>query len=123
MEVFDWFQQLSHETRLRMVSLLDENELCVCELEEILSIKQVNISKHLNKLKKAGIVFSRREKQRVFYYLSEAFAKEPAWLEIIRLNRQKHPVLKKDYGRLMEHEKTKDNNIYVCNVFKKESLS
>lgn len=123
MDVFEIFRQLAHESRLRIINLLDEHELCVCELEEILKIKQVNISKHINKLKKAGIVSSRRDKQRVFYFLSKAFLEQKAYLEILRENRHKHAILSKDNQRFISHENSKDDKIYVCNVFKKERLT
>ncbi len=123
MESLRYMKELAHESRIRIVALLKDHELCVCELEEILGIRQVNISKHLHRLKKAGIVDSRREKQRVFYFLRATFRKEYALLKHVDDLIVKEPVMQKDRERFLEHEEMKDTRIYVCNVFKKENLS
>ncbi len=123
MESLRYMKELAHESRLRIVALLRDHELCVCELEDILGIRQVNISKHLNRLKQAGIVDSRREKQRMFYFLSEAFQKEESLLRHIAELTLQEPLLQADRERFLRHEETKDTRIYVCNVFKKENLT
>jgi len=117
------FQQLGNETRLRIVALLMQNELCVCGLEEILNIRQVNISKHLGKLKEANIVGSRREKQRIFYFLTEAFVDQANLLNHIEEIMIEDDQLIKDHEALLLHDETKENKIYVCKAFKKENLS
>jgi len=58
------FKALGEPTRLRIVRLLAEKELCVCELEEIMNMSQPRISQHLKVLKQAGLVKERREAQR-----------------------------------------------------------
>jgi len=73
MKSIQYLKSISNNTKLRLVSLLLENELCVCELEEILHIRQVNISKNLSSLKDAKIVDVRRDKQRGFYFLTATF--------------------------------------------------
>jgi len=113
------FKQLSNETRLRLVALLLNHELCVCELEEILNIRQANISKHLIKLKEVGMVDVRREKQRGFYFLTEAFYKQEDLVSFIKEMIIKEAVLTKDYQAFIEHEETKDQNIYICNMDKR----
>ncbi len=64
---------LSDDSRLRIVSLLQRKSLCVCELEVLLSMSQSMASRHLLKLKQAGIVASRRDAQWIHYRLHEAF--------------------------------------------------
>ncbi len=44
MNTADLFKTLSDENRLRILQLLLKNELCVCELESILNLKQSNLS-------------------------------------------------------------------------------
>ena len=73
MKSLEYFKSISNNTKLRLVCLLLEGELCVCELEEIMHIRQVNISKNLISLKDSGIVTVRREKQRGFYSLTNDF--------------------------------------------------
>jgi ArsR family transcriptional regulator len=114
-------KSISNNTKLRLVSVLLENELCVCELEEILHIRQVNISKNLISLKDAGVVEVRREKQRGFYSLSEDFLNNKHLVEHIRELRLIEDVLRNDYEEFIKHEEVKDQNIYVCNAYRNEA--
>lgn len=121
MKAIELFKTLSQETRLRLVALLINHELCVCEFEEILGIRQANISKHLIKLKEANLVDVRREKQRGFYYLTEYFYQQEGLVKFIEEMMLKELILIKDYEMFMKHEQTKDQNIYICNAYKKEA--
>jgi len=58
---------LSDETRLRILNILYEKELCVCDINESLNIMQTKASRHLNYLKKAGLIKSRKQAQWVYY--------------------------------------------------------
>ena len=60
---------LSDRSRLRILKLLEEHELCVCQLREVLSLKQSTVSKHLSILKRERLVESRREGTWAFYSL------------------------------------------------------
>ncbi len=70
-EAVDLFHALSDETRLRLLKLLidSDTEPCVCELEDALELPQYSVSKHLNMLKRVGLLESRREGTWVYYYL------------------------------------------------------
>src|SRR5512144_851983 len=61
---------LSDPTRLRIVALLEKDELSVHELQEISRMGQSRISTHLGLLQDAGLVHSRREGKRTFYKLN-----------------------------------------------------
>ncbi len=74
---------LSDPTRLRIVALLEKDELSVNELQEITRMGQSRISTHLGLLQDSGLVQSRREGKRTFYRL-DADAKGDA-AEFIRL--------------------------------------
>ncbi len=50
--------------------LLLERELCVCDIFEALRLPQSTVSRHLNKLKSAGLVLDRRDGKWVHYRLS-----------------------------------------------------
>jgi ArsR family transcriptional regulator, arsenate/arsenite/antimonite-responsive transcriptional repressor len=56
-----FFQALGDNTRLRLLSLMGEQEICVCYFVEILGQPQPKISRHLAYLRGAGIVAARRE--------------------------------------------------------------
>ncbi|MDP2939422.1 MAG: metalloregulator ArsR/SmtB family transcription factor [Candidatus Omnitrophota bacterium] len=71
-EELNLFRALSDETRLRIMVLLTEEELCVCQLEWALNLTQAKVSRHLTVLKNAGLVQDRREGLWIFYSLTEA---------------------------------------------------
>lgn len=61
------FKALSDPTRLRLLNLLAEGEVCVCHLGEVLRIVQPKVSRHLAYLKRAGLVSARREGKWMHY--------------------------------------------------------
>jgi ArsR family transcriptional regulator len=61
---------LSDKTRLTILALLKEKELCVCEIVEILQTTQPNVSQHLRKLKTGGLVSETRRSQWIYYSLN-----------------------------------------------------
>jgi len=52
---------LSDKNRLRILKLLEQKPMCVCELTYVLGIRQPSISRHLRKLKEAGLIDSRQD--------------------------------------------------------------
>ena len=56
-----FFRALADSTRLRIINLIGDQEVCVCFLVEILKTNQPKISRHLAYLRRAGIVAARRE--------------------------------------------------------------
>src|SRR5688572_12305251 len=62
---------LADPTRIRIVSLLERDELSVNELQEITGLGQSRISTHLGQLQDAGMLQSRREGKRTFYKLNQ----------------------------------------------------
>src|SRR2546429_9995638 len=58
---------LADPTRLRLLLLLEQEELSVAELQQILGMGQSRISSHLAQLKRAGIVTDRRVGKNVYY--------------------------------------------------------
>ena len=65
------FKALADENRIRILNLLKNGELCVCDIDGVLGIKQSNASRHLNKLKMAGIIVSEKKSQWVYYRLND----------------------------------------------------
>jgi ArsR family transcriptional regulator len=64
------------EKRLRMLYLLTQGELCVCNIMEALDISQALASHHLGVLREAGLVFDRRDARWVYYSLNPAAVSE-----------------------------------------------
>src|ERR1700726_1521145 len=58
---------LADSTRLRLLLLLEQEELSVAELQQILGMGQSRISGHLAQLKRAGVVQGRRAGKNVYY--------------------------------------------------------
>ncbi|HVB35354.1 MAG TPA: metalloregulator ArsR/SmtB family transcription factor [Patescibacteria group bacterium] len=67
---------LADRTRLRLLNLMSGQEICVCYLVEVLRTSQPKISRHLARLRQAGIVTARREGKWMHYRV--AGAKNPA---------------------------------------------
>jgi len=68
-ELVKVFKALSDETRIRLLKLLCERELCVCELMQALDMTQSRVSRNLGILREAGLVKDRRDGLWVFYSL------------------------------------------------------
>jgi ArsR family transcriptional regulator len=62
-----FFQALGDNTRLRLLNLMGEQEVCVCYFVEMLGGPQPKISRHLAYLRNAGIVSARREGKWMHY--------------------------------------------------------
>jgi len=58
---------LAHPSRLLMLDALQEQELCVCELRDLVGADQSTVSKHLAILKQAGIVEDRKQGGWTYY--------------------------------------------------------
>jgi ArsR family transcriptional regulator len=65
------FKALSDETRLRILSLLLDGELCVCDLMAVLQLPQSTVSRHLSYLKNAGWVEDRRCGVWMYYSIAQ----------------------------------------------------
>lgn len=66
-KVLNALKALSDETRLRIINLLYERELCVCDIMETLEITQTKASRHLSYLRNTGLVTDRKHAQWVYY--------------------------------------------------------
>lgn len=75
--ILECLRLLADETRLRLLLLLQKEELSVVELQEILGMGQSRISSHLAQLRQAGLVQDRRAGKNIYYALtSEPLHKE-----------------------------------------------
>ena len=62
---------LTDETRLRILALLGQGELCVCDLIAVLQLPQSTVSRHLALLRNAGWVVDRRQGLWMYYRLAD----------------------------------------------------
>jgi ArsR family transcriptional regulator len=65
------FKALADRTRLRLINLMGEDEICVCFHVEVLKTSQPKISRHLAYLRRAGLVSARREGKWMHYRVIE----------------------------------------------------
>lgn len=68
----DVFKALGDSNRLRILSMLKERELCVCEIYAVLNISMSTISSHLKILRNAGLVSSRKDGRWIIYSLDRS---------------------------------------------------
>jgi len=66
-EMETFFLALADKTRLRLLNLMRESEVCVCFFTEVLGESQPKISRHLAYLRNAGLVSARREGKWMHY--------------------------------------------------------
>ena len=95
------FKALADETRLRILSLLLEGELCVCDLMAVLQLPQSTVSRHLAYLKNTGWVDDRREGVWMYYSIKSHvsdFHDDTA--ELLKLRVATLPTAKADGDRL-----------------------
>ena len=71
-DLAELFKVFGDSTRIRILYVLFEAEVCVCDLAEILHMTQSAISHQLKILKQSRLVKSRREGKSVFYSLADA---------------------------------------------------
>lgn len=80
MDIVLILKALCDENRLRIYNILSKKGACVCEMEAILDLNQANVSRHLAKLRSAGILERKKEGQWIRYFISETFLKEESEL-------------------------------------------
>jgi ArsR family transcriptional regulator len=96
----DIFKALSEESRLRILTLLMEREMCVCEIEVCLSMTQSNASRHLTVLKNCGILQYYKKGQWAYYRISKSFITEHKILwEYLQQTLVELPTYKADHGQ------------------------
>lgn len=107
MDLIQVMKALSDETRMRILNILKEGDLCVCEIEVLLDINQSNASRHLNKLTNAKILDYYKVAKYVYYKINEDTIKEfPFLKEIIEKHAIKLNQCRIDYERLMKYRES-----------------
>lgn len=95
------FKALADQTRLRLINLMGNDEVCVCFFVEVLKTNQPKISRHLAYLRRAGVVASRRDGKWIHYRLVEP--PDPYAARIfreVRTGLDNDPAMQRDRARL-----------------------
>lgn len=72
----EFFKILGDTTRVKILYALDKNELCVCDIANILGMSKSSISHQLGTLRRSGVVKCRKKGKEVFYMLDDEHVKE-----------------------------------------------
>jgi ArsR family transcriptional regulator len=64
------FKALGDKNRLRIINMLRDRPMCVCEITDVLSVSQSTVSGHLRVLKEAGLIEDSKDGLWVEYHLS-----------------------------------------------------
>lgn len=79
-----FFKCLSEETRLKSLLLISsKQELCVCDLQDALSLSQPKVSRHLAELRKCELLIDERRGKWVYYKLNPSL---PNWAKATLIN-------------------------------------
>src|SRR4030043_1571432 len=109
------FKALSDETRLRILKLLENGELCVCDIVAALDMIQPKVSFHLAVLKEAGLIKDRKQGKWVHYSIDDAdmFRR---FLLLSIFERVSSEDIMEDSERLKEFLKEKNRKANVVNL-------
>jgi ArsR family transcriptional regulator len=114
-EILTIFKALSEETRLRILKLLENGELCVCDIVAALDTIQPKVSFHLSTLKEAGLIKDRKQGKWVHYRMNEAdmFRR---FLLMSALERISAETVSEDTRRLKDFMKIKHQKATVVSL-------
>jgi ArsR family transcriptional regulator len=91
---------------MRLFHLLSQKAFCVCELEVLLEMSQSNVSRHLNKLRLAGLITPLKEGLWVHYQISDAFkANSPELLCYLEKHWAQENLFKSDLEKYNKYKK------------------
>lgn len=97
------FRALADRTRLRLLNLMGDDEICVCFFVEGLKTNQPKISRHLAYLRRAGVVAARREGKWMHYRVVEPPGEHAARVfREVRVWLKQDPEMQRDRARLVK---------------------
>lgn len=100
-EIENLFSALADRTRLRLINLIGDSEVCVCFLTEILKTSQPKISRHLAYLRRAQVVSARRDGKWMHYRLTDPPNEHAASIfREVRTSLSEHPEFQHDREKL-----------------------
>jgi ArsR family transcriptional regulator len=111
------FKALTDETRLKIIKLLEQGELCVCDIVAALNIQQSKVSFHLGVLKAAGFIQDRRDGKWSHYRIhdGDVFRR---MLILTTLEKVPESVICHDLKRLAAFRKKRSADLTVCSTVK-----
>lgn len=74
--ISDFYKALSDSTRVKIINILDKQELCVCDICQLLNMTKSAVSHQLQNLKELNLIKSRKQGKQVFYTLADEHVKQ-----------------------------------------------
>ena len=75
-DLSEFFKVLGDTTRVKILYALDKNELCVCDIANVLGMSKSSISHQLGTLRRSGIVKCKKVGKEVFYMLDDEHVRQ-----------------------------------------------
>jgi ArsR family transcriptional regulator len=96
------FKALSDANRLRIMKMLEQREMCVCEIRSVLDLSNSTVSEHLTVLKEAGLILDRKDGKWVNYRLNDQCCVNliKAVLDLLEEHVGKELMLKQDIAKV-----------------------
>ena len=94
---------IADPTRLRLLRLIHRQELCVCELMDVVQLPQYKVSRHLRELRHAGLVEATRRGRWMHYRVSAAATRSPLHQDLLKfldVHLRTRPEARRDDSRL-----------------------
>ena len=102
------FKALADRNRIRIIKMLQQKPLCVCEIREVLGISQPAVSRHLNILKNAGLIEDEKDGVWTNCRLPKSFTSEPvsAILKYLRPRGEEDGLIISDRKKVLNVDRT-----------------
>ncbi|RPI06822.1 MAG: ArsR family transcriptional regulator [Ignavibacteriae bacterium] len=112
-EYVNIFKALSDPNRLRIVKMLAERELCMCEIREVLDLSNSTVSKHLTILRDAGLLLDTKDGKWVNFRLNDKSGPGSirSLIGLIRKSFDDDEAIRKDAVKLR-----RVNRRHICNI-------
>lgn len=100
------FKIFADKNRLRILKLLAARKMCVCELTYVLGVTQPSISRHLKKMRKAGLIGAEQDGLWTNYFLKKGTKEVEDVLRCIKSLLHEDKGIKSDQKRLRRFRRT-----------------
>lgn len=88
----EFFKILGDTTRAKILFALDQNEMCVCDIANVLGMSKSSISHQLGTLRRMNIVKCRKEGKEVYYMLDDDHVKEVTEIGSIHIRHREETI-------------------------------
>lgn len=100
---------LANKNRLRIMKMLENKNMCVCEITAVLGIKQPSVTAHLMKLKNAGMIGERQKGLYTEFFIIRDNPLRDVW-KVLSPSLDNEPQIKKDISKSKNIDRYK-----ICN--------